>query len=465
MMSKLATNLAALPAVYQVLEHPWITVLDERVIHDLLVAEIQTCLDKHRQDLRKGKLKVPPGVDDIATEVVASVEEWFKPRLCSVINLTGTLLHTNLGRAPLSPAAVDAMVDASTSVNLEFDLENGKRGDRDDLVNELLCRLSGGEASTVVNNNAAAVYLALNSLANRRRVVISRSELVEIGGSFRMPDIVKKSGCKLVEVGTTNRTHLKDYRKALNEGAHLLLRVHTSNYRVVGFTHEVPLEQLVELGREYNVPVVVDLGSGALIDPERWGLHGEPTVQEAVNAGADLITFSGDKLLGGPQSGIIVGKAEWIKRLKQNPMKRVLRCDKLILAALEATLGAYLSPQTIEHNLPTCRLISRSLADIEQLAAVVLPCVKHWAQGRARVELVDGESQIGSGALPDATLPTRLIALTPDKGSPQDLARALRKLEPPVIGRIHKGRVLLDLRGLLETAVLIKALEWDKGED
>jgi L-seryl-tRNA(Ser) seleniumtransferase len=329
----------------------------------------------------------------------------------------------------------------------------------------LLCRLSGAEASTVVNNNAAAVYLALNTLANRRRVVISRGELVEIGGSFRMPDIVKKSGCKLLEVGTTNRTHLKDYRAALDEGGQLLLRVHTSNYKVVGFTHEVPLEQLVELGHEYDVPVVVDLGSGALIDPERWGLHGEPTVQEAVNAGADIITFSGDKLLGGPQSGIVVGKEAYIKRLKQNPMKRALRCDKLILAALEATLREYQSPQTIEQNLPACCLISRSLEDIEQSAAVVLPCVEHWAKDRAGVELIAGESQVGSGALPDATLPTRLIALTPLKGSPQDLARALRELEPPVIGRVHKGQVLLDLRGLLETTLFIKALEWDRGDD
>jgi L-seryl-tRNA(Ser) seleniumtransferase len=458
------TPLAELPAVYQILEHPGVAALNERVIHDQLVKEIQACLEKHRQELHKGKCKVPPSVEDIASEVAASVDEWFKPHLCSVINLTGTLLHTNLGRAPLSPAAIDAMVNASAAVNLEFDLVKGRRGDRDDLVNKLLCRLSGAEASTVVNNNAAAVYLALNSLANRRRVVISRGELVEIGGSFRMPDIVKKSGCKLVEVGTTNRTHLKDYRAALDEGGQLLLRVHTSNYKVVGFTHEVPLEQLVELGREYDVPVVVDLGSGALVDPERWGLHGEPTVQEAVNAGADLITFSGDKLLGGPQSGIAVGKAKWIKRLKQNPMKRALRCDKLILAALEATLREYQSPQTVEQNLPACRLISRSLEDIEQLAVIVLPCVERWAKDRARVELVDGKSQVGSGALPDATLPTRLIALTPFKGSPQTLARALRELKPPVIGRVHKGQVLLDLRGLLEAALLIKALECDKGD-
>ncbi len=451
--------MAALPAVYEVLEHARLATLRTMLDHTLLVTEIQTHLAACREALHAGRREITPSVEEVAIEVVASVEEWFKPRLCSVINLTGTLLHTNLGRAPLSPVAVDAMVNASAAVNLEFDLEKGRRGDRDDLVNELLCRLSGAEASTVVNNNAAAVYLALNSLANRRRVVISRGELVEIGGSFRIPDIVKKSGCKLVEVGTTNRTHLKDYRSALDEGGQLLLRVHTSNYRVIGFTHEVPLQQLVELGREYEVPVVIDLGSGALVDPERWGLHGESTVQDAVAAGADLVTFSGDKLLGGPQSGIVVGKTAWIKRLKRNPMKRVLRCDKLILAALEATLRAYLSPQTVEQNLPACHLIARPLAEIEQLAAVVLPHVEHWAQSRAHAELVPGKSQVGSGSLPNVTLPTCLIALIPVKGSPERLARELRGLQPPVIGRVSGGKVLLDLRGLLEPEPLIKALE------
>jgi L-seryl-tRNA(Ser) seleniumtransferase len=464
MKDEFATNLAALPAVYEVLEHARLVALRARLDHSLLVAEIQVHLAAHREALRAGRLVRTPVVAEVAEEVAAAVEGWFTPRVRPVINLTGTLLHTNLGRSPLSVAAVDAMVSASAAVNLEFDLEKGRRGDRDDLVNGLLCRLSGAEAATVVNNNAAAVYLALNSLANRRRVVISRGELVEIGGSFRMPDIVRKSGCKLVEVGTTNRTHLKDFRTALDEGGQLLLVVHTSNYRVVGFTHEVPLKQLVELGREYAVPVVVDLGSGALIDPERWGLHGEPTVQEAVNAGADLVTFSGDKLLGGPQSGIVVGKAAWIKRLKRNPMKRALRCDKLILAALEATLRAYLSPQTVEQNLPACRLIARPLTEIEQLAVVALPHVERWAQGRAHVEVIPGESQVGSGSLPDATLPTCLIALTPVKGSPESIARELRALQPAVIGRVSGGKLLLDVRGLLEPESLIKALEPAEGK-
>jgi L-seryl-tRNA(Ser) seleniumtransferase len=375
-----------------------------------------------------------------------------------VINLTGTLLHTNLGRAPLSAEAVQATVAAAGTVNLEYDLEAGKRGDRDTLVEELLCRLTGAEAATVVNNNAAAVYLALNSLANRRRVAVSRGELVEIGASFRMPDIIAKSGCRLMEVGTTNRTHPGDYARALEEGAALLLKVHTSNYRIEGFTREVPLAKLVELGRKHSVPVVVDLGSGALVDLARYGLPGEPTVQETVRTGAGVVTFSGDKLLGGPQAGFVVGRAEPIKRIKRNPMKRALRCDKLRLAALEATLRAYLTPATLAQTLPAYRMIGRPIEEIERLARDLAPHVERWAGERARVEVVAGESQVGSGSLPGATLPTRLIALTPRAGDPQELAAALRRLAPPVIGRVHGGAVLLDLRALLDPEALVAAL-------
>jgi L-seryl-tRNA(Ser) seleniumtransferase len=272
-----------------------------------------------------------------------------------------------------------------------------------------------------------------------------------------MPDIIVKSGCRLLEVGTTNRTHLKDYAQALDEGAALLLKVHTSNYRIQGFTKEVPLARLVELGRKHQVPVVVDLGSGALVDLARFGLPGEPTVQETVRAGADVVTFSGDKLLGGPQAGFIVGRAEWIKRIKRNPMKRALRCDKLRLAALEATLRAYLSPATLEQTLPAYRMIGRSIEEIAQLAQVLRPHVARWAGERARVEVVAGESQVGSGSLPEAALPTRLIALTPHAGDTEELARALRRLTPPVIGRVHGGKVLLDLRALLDPEMLIAA--------
>ena len=450
-------RLATLPAVYEILAHPRLAALAARLEHGLLVAEIQRRLAQHREALRANG-GTPPDADAVAAEVAKTVEGWFEPRLKSVINLTGTLLHTNLGRAPLSDAAVAAMAAASGTVNLEYDLARGKRGDRDTLIEELLCRLSGAEAATIVNNNAAAVYLALNTLADRKRVAVSRGELVEIGDSFRIPDIVKKSGCKLMEVGTTNRTHPADYQRALEEGAAVLLRVHASNYRVQGFTHEVPLTELVALGRKHNVPVVTDLGSGAFVDMRRWGLAGEPTVQESVAAGADVVTFSGDKLLGGPQAGLIVGRVEAIKRIKRNPMKRALRCDKLILAALEATLRAYLSPQTVEQALPAYRMIGRPLEEIERSAQTMLPHVERWAAGRATVTVEPGRSQVGSGSLPDQTLETRLIALTPLRGSPEMLAKALRELRLPVIGRVHGGKVLLDLRGLLDAQPLIEAL-------
>ena len=450
--------LATLPAVYEILAHPRLAALAAKTDHALLVAEIQRRLAQHREALRADG-GTPPDADAVAAEVAKIVEGWFEPRLKPVINLTGTLLHTNLGRAPLSEAAVAAMTAASGTVNLEYDLGRGKRGDRDTLIEELLCRLSGAEAATIVNNNAAAVYLTLNTLADRKRVAVSRGELVEIGDSFRIPDIVKKSGCKLMEVGTTNRTHPADYQRALEEGATVLLKVHASNYRIQGFTHEVSLVELVALGRKHNVPVVTDLGSGAFVDMRRWGLAGEPTVQESVAAGADVVTFSGDKLLGGPQAGLIVGRVEAIKRIKRNPMKRALRCDKLILAALEATLRAYLSPATIEQSLPAYRLIGRPLAEIERLMQDVLPPIERWAAGRAGVAVEPGRSQVGSGSLPDQTLETWLIALTPLRGSPEALAKELRELRPPVIGRVHGGKVLLDIRGLLDARPLIEALK------
>jgi L-seryl-tRNA(Ser) seleniumtransferase len=449
--------------VYEVLEHPRLVALQQRIDHPYIVEEVRMCLDAYRQTMHEDAGGEAPSLETVAEQVARRLERWLAPRLRTVINLTGTLLHTNLGRSPLSEAAIEAIRGASDAVNLEYDLAKGGRGDRDDLVEELLCRLSGAEAATVVNNNAAAVYLALNTLANRQRVAVSRGELVEIGDSFRMPDIVRKSGCRLVEVGTTNRTHLKDYRQALDDGARLLLKVHTSNYRIEGFVHEVPLPELARLGREYGVPVIADLGSGALVDLARWGLSGEPTVRDAIDAGVDLVTFSGDKLLGGPQAGLVVGRREHVRRIKRNPVRRALRCDKLRLAALEATLRAYLSPQTLERALPAYRLIARPLHEIETLAAEVRPGFERWAAGRAQVEVTTGHSQVGSGSLPGDRLPTCLIALTPSAISADALARELRALDPPVIGRIHGGKVLLDMRCLLEPETLLRALAANDG--
>ena len=467
-----------LPAVSHVLEHPRLAALAGRVGAAHLTQVVRARIEAHRRAIAEDAAHPVPGAGAVADEVAAEAERWLEPKLTPVINLTGILLHTNLGRAPLSAAAMAAVQAAAGTVNLEYDLGVGQRGDRDALVEELICRLTGAEAATVVNNNAAAVYLVLNTLANRRPVAISRGELVEIGGSFRMPDIVRKSGCKLIEVGTTNRTHRADYAQALDDGARLLLKVHASNYRIEGFVKEVSLSALVELGREHGVPVVTDLGSGALVDMERWNLPAEPTVQEAVADGADVITFSGDKLLGGPQAGLVVGRREAVQRIKRNPMKRALRCDKLRLAALEATLGAFLSPETVEATLPAYAMIARPLAEIEDLAARLRPAFEGWAAGQAEVAVVAGETQAGSGSLPGATLPTRLLALEPRRGGSRRggsrrngsrqggvkaLARRLRQLSPPVIGRISGGRVLLDLRCLLDAGPLLAALEGGGG--
>ena len=447
-----------LPAVHQVLEDPRLVSLQQRIEHAHLVEEVRLCLEAYRQSIQQKPGKPTPTRESIAKQVAERVERWLQPKIQPVINLSGTLLHTNLGRAPLSEDAVEAMCAATDTVNLEFDLATGKRGDRDSLVEDLLCLLTGAQAATVVNNNAAAIFLVLNTLANKKKVAVSRGELVEIGGSFRMPDIIRKSGCRLVEIGTTNRTHLKDYKQALEDGADLLLKVHMSNYQIEGFVHEVALDELVQLGHENDVPVVADLGSGALVDLARWGLSKELTVQDVVKAGVDLITFSGDKLLGGPQAGLVVGSRDWVRRIKRNPIKRALRCDKLRLAALEATLRTFLFPQTIEKTLPTYRLIARPLQEIEVMAANVRDAVEQWAAGRAQAEIISGHSQVGSGSLPGDTLPTILIALTPNKSSVKAIARALRELSPPVIGRLHNGKVLLDMRCLLETELLIKAL-------
>ncbi len=450
--------LRGLPAVHEVLEQPPLAEIRRSLDHDLLVAEIRKRLADHREALQSGTARKSPDAAALATETAEAVAAWEGPTVRAVINLTGTLLHTNLGRAPLSEAAVAAMERAAATADVEYDLGHGTRGDRDQRVAPLLTRLTGAEAATVVNNNAAAVLLALSTLARGEPVVVSRGELVEIGGSFRIPDIMRHSGCRLREVGTTNRTHPRDYREALEAGGRVLLKAHTSNYRVVGFTREVPLERLVALGREHGVPTVADLGSGALVDTGRWGLEGEPTVQGAIAAGADLVTFSGDKLLGGPQAGLLVGRAEWIRALKRNPLKRALRCDKVTLAALGETLRAYLHPDRLEEALPTYRMIGRPVSEVDELAQRLLPHLQRWAGDRARAEIVDGESQVGSGSLPGATLPTRLIALTPETGPATALAESLRALEPPVVGRVSGGRVLLDPRGLLEENALLQAL-------
>ncbi|WP_339805903.1 L-seryl-tRNA(Sec) selenium transferase [uncultured Marinobacter sp.] len=441
------------PSVDRILAWPAVHHLADTHGRPLVVEAIRTVLDRWRQSEQP--------LDDQALS--AAVEQHLlaliAPSMKAVFNLTGTVLHTNLGRAPLPREAIDAMVAvASGASNLEFDLTTGKRGDRDDHVAAWICRLTGAEAATVVNNNAAAVLLTLNSLAQRREVIVSRGELIEIGGAFRLPDIMARAGCKLREVGTTNRTHPRDYREAISDRTALLLKAYTSNYRVEGFTAEVAEPELAAIAQEHQCPLVVDLGSGSLIDLVPLGLPREPTVRETLDSGADLVTFSGDKLLGGPQAGIIAGRADLVAKIKKNPMKRAMRCDKQTLAALEAVLRLYGNPAQVVERVPALRLLTRTETRIRELAESLLAAAARWAGEPWQVDVVAVKSQIGSGSLPLDLLPSAALCfrpLAPNKKQRnralKGLAHRLRQLPIPVIGRISEETLLLDCR-CLETA-------------
>ena len=400
--------------------------------------------------------------------IAARVDRDTRPALRRVFNLTGTVIHTNLGRSPLPEAAVDALVTAARHpVTIEYDLGSGERGERDALTEDLLCELTGAEAATVVNNNAAAVLLVLSALAAGREVPLSRGELIEIGGSFRMPDIMKMAGCTLVEVGTTNRTHLKDYANAVNERTALITRIHTSNYEVVGFTASPTDAELAQCAQSLSVPLFVDLGSGALLPFERHGLPHETLPQETLKAGADLVSISGDKLLGGPQAGIILGKRELIDKIRKHPLKRALRCDKLIIGALEATLRLYRDhaddADALSQRLPVLRLLTRPADAIHACGERLLDRVRAAFGPHANVALVESMSQIGSGSLPVDRLPSWSLQIAPaGKRSGQALQAlhaALRSLPVPVIGRLHEGALWLDLRTLEDEATFSAQLD------
>jgi L-seryl-tRNA(Ser) seleniumtransferase len=402
----------------------------------------------------------------IAKMVAHELAQDMAPSLKAVFNLTGTILHTNLGRAPLPEVAIKAMQAAAGAVNLEYDLETGGRGQRDEHVSGWVKRLTGAEAAIAVNNNAAAVMLALNTLARGREVLVSRGELIEIGGAFRMPDIMERSGVKLREVGTTNRTHLKDFKAAIGPNTGMILKVHTSNYVVEGFTKTVPEDELADLAKAHGIPFVVDLGSGTLVDLARFGLPAEPTVRETIENGADLVTFSGDKLLGGPQAGIIAGRSELVAQLAANPMKRALRLDKVTLAALSAVLRLYANPDRLAEHLPGLSALARTATEIEAQAQRLLPHVAKALSEIATVTTTLCKSQIGSGALPVDRLESFALVLTPLKTGDKalrDLAAWLRALPIPVIGRISNGALMLDLRSLKDEHALLEQLEQAQG--
>src|SRR5262245_17288501 len=435
-------NPAGLPSVDKVLGLAEIQALIERYGRAPVVDSVRALL----RDVRSGASAPEWSGAALASRLDVVLERKSKPRLRRVINLTGTVLHTNLGRALLPEEAVKAVALAMTSAcNLEYDIEDGGRGDRDDLVAGLLSELTGCEAATIVNNNAAAVFLALNTLARGKEVVISRGEQIEIGGAFRMPDIMERAGCKLREIGTTNRTHLKDYANAIGPKTALILKAHTSNYSVQGFTASVDEAALGKLAQEKGVPFMVDLGSGALLDMAQWGLPKEPTVRETLAHGASIVTFSGDKLLGGPQAGLIAGTQELVAKIKKNPIKRALRVNKMTLAALEAVLALYRDPDRLSVRLTTLRLLARGRAEIRALAERLRPHVKEALEGKGIVTIEDCSSQIGSGALPVESLPSSgfsIRALKSGKGEGRFLAgveEAFRRLPVPVIGHISEG--------------------------
>jgi L-seryl-tRNA(Ser) seleniumtransferase len=448
---------SALPSLDRLLRAPQLAVLIERHGRIRVSRLLRMQLQELRAGIAAGQLSgeaLHRALD--GTSLAAALEHAIRAaeaqRLCPVFNLTGTVLHTNLGRAVLPDAAVRAVARVMSSpVDLEFDLGRGRRGDRDARVQALICELTGAEAATVVNNNAAAVLLLLNTLASRREVILSRGELVEIGGAFRIPDVMRSAGAKLVEVGTTNRTHLSDYADAIGPRTALLMQVHASNYAITGFTARVEAQQLATLAHGQALALAVDLGSGSLCDLSDWGLPREPTVQDTLATGADLVAFSGDKLLGGPQAGIIAGRAKLIARINRNPLKRALRVDKMTLAALEAVLALYREPELLARHLPTLRSLTRPAAAIAEQAQRLLAPVQEALAPDYHIELAPLDSQIGSGAQPEARLASagfRIQGASPKRGGLDRLAKRLRALSRPVLGRVADDALWLDLRCL-----------------
>ena len=454
--------LRKIPSVDEILSRPEISDLIKTYPRNVVVETIRSCLKELREKLLRedgisGVDESFFSLDRLYPLFKKELERQTRPRLRRVINATGVVIHTNLGRSPLHPSAIQHLIDVSRAYsNLEYDLDRGERGNRYDPVEEILCRLSGAESAMAVNNNAGAVLLVLNTLAEGKEVVVSRGELVEIGGAFRIPDVMKRSHALLREVGTTNRTHLDDYQEVIGPETALLLKVHTSNFRVVGFTSDVALPELIQLGKQHHLPVMEDLGSGCLIDLTRYGLLKEPTVQEVMKTGVDIVTFSGDKLLGGPQAGIILGKKEVLDLVKANPLTRALRIDKLTLAALESTLLLYLDEKKAMEEIPTLQMLTFDRVRLKRRGQRLL---KRLAGiGGIEAALKEDVSQVGGGSLPLQELPTLVIAIRPFSFSVNDFERNLRKGNPPVISRISKEELILDLRTIFDEEIPLVAI-------
>lgn len=448
-----------LPSVDALLREPQMARALASHGHQAAVAALRSELEKCRYS---GESPLPSPAA-LAARAVRQLDGRAELKLRRVFNLTGTVLHTNLGRAVLSEAAIAAAGEVMRSpAALEFDLVSGGRGDRDTLVEGLICELTGAESATVVNNNAGAVLLVLAALAARREVVVSRGELVEIGGAFRVPDVMRAAQARLVEVGTTNRTHARDYREAIGPRTAALMKVHASNYRVTGFTAEVSQAEVARIAHEAGLPSIEDLGAGSLIDMAALGLPKEPVVRDSIAAGVDVVTFSGDKLLGGPQAGLIAGRKDLIARIRRHPLKRALRVSKMTLAALEATLNAYRRPDLLTRDLPTLRHLTRPLAELEAMAGRVAPPLAARLGDGWKVNVAASSAQAGSGSLPDAAIPSCAVALRPARASGKALgalAARLRSLPVPVIGRVHEGALMLDLRCLDDEAGFLAQLE------
>ncbi len=461
--------LSDLPSVDRLLRSVEAADLIERHGRMAVVAAFRSTLAAEREirlntSAIDGESRSAESVSSIVERATRYIDQRRVSPLRRVFNLTGTVLHTNLGRAQLPEEAIEAIVRVARGAsNLEYDLLSGERGERDDHVEALLCELTGAEAATVVNNNAAAILLVLRSLANRREVPISRGELIEIGGSFRLPEIIHGAGCRLREVGTTNRTHLSDFSHAIGPRTGAVLKAHSSNFEIRGFTASADEGKLAALCRERGVPFVVDLGSGALTDLRIYGLTHEPTPRETLARGADIVTFSGDKLLGGPQAGVIVGRADLVSKIRRNPLKRALRLDKLTLAALSAVLYLHSDPQQLVESLPTLRLLARPASAVREAAERVLPACAAALEKLARVDVVACESQIGSGSQPLRTIESAGISIRPSGRAkagvtPREIAAAFRALPVPVVGRIQRGSFILDLRTLEEESTFIAQL-------